>query len=83
MRFNIFIIPAVAAMASALPAEGPAGSDLFVRDEYRWCLGPQFPENISSKSAAHILNRREDQRRLFEEVQLAHARHRYRKGLLW
>jgi hypothetical protein len=39
MRSNIFIIPAIAAMASAHPTEGPAGGDLFVRDEYRWCLG--------------------------------------------
>jgi hypothetical protein len=39
MRFNVFIIPALVAMTSAQPTEAPAGGDLFVRDEYRWCLG--------------------------------------------
>jgi hypothetical protein len=42
MRFNVFIIPALVAMTSAHPAEAPVEGDLFVRDEYRWCLGTDF-----------------------------------------
>lgn len=39
MRFNIFILPTIAAMASANPIAAPAEGDVFARDEYRWCLG--------------------------------------------
>jgi hypothetical protein len=39
MRFDIFIIPALVAIASAHPTEAPAERDLFARSEYRWCLG--------------------------------------------
>jgi hypothetical protein len=42
MRFNVFILPAMAAMASANPIEARAEGELFARDEYRWCLGMGF-----------------------------------------
>jgi len=39
MRFNVFVIPALAAMVAAHPTAASTGSDLVARDEYRWCLG--------------------------------------------
>jgi hypothetical protein len=42
MRFNVFIIPAIAAMAAAQPTEVSTGGDLVARDEYRWCLGTKL-----------------------------------------
>lgn len=50
MRFNVFILPALVALASVQPTTEPPGGDLFVRDEYRWGLGtrsqtPHPPSN--------------------------------------
>lgn len=39
MRFSVFVFPAFIAMACANPIDSSAGEHLFVRDEYRWCLG--------------------------------------------
>jgi hypothetical protein len=39
MRFNVFIIPALAAMVAAHPTKASTAGDLVARDEYRWCLG--------------------------------------------
>jgi hypothetical protein len=39
MRFNVLIIPALAAMVAAHPTAESTEGDLVARDEYRWCLG--------------------------------------------
>jgi hypothetical protein len=39
MRFDVFIIMALVAMAFAHPTEEPAEGGLLARGEYRWCLG--------------------------------------------
>jgi hypothetical protein len=38
-HFNLFVLPALIAAASAQPTEAPKTNGLFARDEYRWCLG--------------------------------------------
>lgn len=39
MRINVLIFPALVAVGYANPIDSSAVEDLFVRDEYRWCLG--------------------------------------------
>lgn len=39
MRFTILVVPALVAVACGNPIDLSTGEDLFVRDEYRWCLG--------------------------------------------
>jgi len=43
MRFDLFILPALVAAASAQPTETPETNELFARDEYRWCEGTNTP----------------------------------------
>lgn len=81
MRFNVFIVPALAAMVAAHPTEVSTGGDLVARDEYRWCLGTRSCIHTIRESATDISNRREDQHGQPEEIQLAYARHRHQQGL--
>jgi hypothetical protein len=49
MHFNLFILSALVAAASAQPTEVSKANDVFARDEYRWCLGtkPLLPSDSS------------------------------------
>ncbi|KAM0697939.1 hypothetical protein Q7P36_002793 [Cladosporium allicinum] len=42
MHFNLFLLPALIAAASAQPTESSKTNDVFARDEYRWCLGEKI-----------------------------------------
>ena len=81
MRFSVFLIPAIAAMAAAHPTEVSEEGDLFARDEYRWCLGTTPHVHITREPMTDIPNRREDQLGYSKEVQLPHARDRHRQVL--